>query len=249
MYVGREHTEHLKASLEEHYEISTDWTGSLYYGITMKWDYVKYTVDLFMPGYAKAILHCFQHPDPVRPHHSPHKHQTINYGAKVQFVEPDDVTNPLTAEQKVTLQQVVGCLLYYEHAIDPTMLVALSTLASAQTKGTQATTEAMVQLLNYCATHPDAEIQYHASDMILHFSRNASYLFEAEARSRTGGHFYLGQKYGQTQLINVPLLFLSNIMNYVISSAAEAEVGSIFIKSKETAPLLISQPRLFRRTF
>jgi hypothetical protein len=101
----------------------------------MKWDYVKRT-DLSMPGYVKAVLHRFQHPDPVRPRHSPHKHQTINYGAMVQFVEPEDVTKPLSGEQKVTLQQVVGCLMYYARAVDPTMRVALGTLTSTQTKGT-----------------------------------------------------------------------------------------------------------------
>jgi hypothetical protein len=180
----------------------------MYCGITMKWDCAERTVDLSMPGYVKAVLHRFQHPYPVRPQHSPHKHQTINYGAKVQFVEPKDVRKPLTAEQKVTLQQVLGCLLYYARAVDPKMCVALSTFASAQTKGTEATEEAMVQLLNYCATHTDAKIRYHASDMILHISSDISYLFEAGARCRTCGHFCLGQQDGQTQLTNGPLLFL-----------------------------------------
>jgi hypothetical protein len=124
----------------------------------MTWDYVKRTVDPSMTGYVKAVLHLFQQPGPVHPQHLPNMHQTINNGAKVQLVEPKDVTRPFTAEQNVTLQQVVGCLLYYVRAIDPTMRVALSTLTSFQTKGTEATVEAMVQVLNYCATCPDAEI-------------------------------------------------------------------------------------------
>jgi hypothetical protein len=97
----------------------------------------------------------------------------------------------------------------------------------------------MFQLLNYCATHPDAKIRYHASDMVLHISSDVSYLSEAEARSRTGGHFYLGQQDGQTQFIISPLFCLSNIMKHVMSSAAEAEVGSIFINSEEAAPLRV----------
>jgi hypothetical protein len=87
----------------------------------MKWEYVKSTVDLSMHGYVKAVLHRLQHPIPVCPQYSPHKHQTIKYGAKVQFVEPKDVTKPLTVEQKVTLQHVVGCLLYYARAVDHTI--------------------------------------------------------------------------------------------------------------------------------
>jgi hypothetical protein len=117
MYVKYEHAERLNAALEGHNEISTDWTSILYYGITMKWDFIKRTVDLYMPGYGNAVLYCFQHPDPVRPQHSSHKHHTINYGAKVQFIAPEDFTKPLTAEHKITLQQVVGCLLQYTHAI------------------------------------------------------------------------------------------------------------------------------------
>jgi hypothetical protein len=32
-YVGKEHAEHLKASIEKHYQISCDWTGSAYCGL------------------------------------------------------------------------------------------------------------------------------------------------------------------------------------------------------------------------
>jgi hypothetical protein len=64
--------------------------------------------------------------------------------------------------------------------------------------------------------------------MVLNTSSDASYLSEPEARSRRGGHFYLGQKDRQEQLMNGPILCLSSIMKHVMSSAAEAEKGSIF---------------------
>jgi hypothetical protein len=131
MYVGREHAENLKASLEENYEISTDWEGALYCGIKLTWDYTARTVDLSMPGYIAAVLHRFQHPHSTHPQHAPYKVQPINYGAKVQFATPADTTTPFTDAGKLMLQEVIGCLLYYARAVDPTMLVALSTLASA----------------------------------------------------------------------------------------------------------------------
>ena len=53
------------------------------------------------------------------------------------------------------------------------MLVTLSTLASQQSKGTAHTADAITQLLNYCATHPDAEIRYVASDMLLKIHSDA----------------------------------------------------------------------------
>jgi hypothetical protein len=192
-----------------------------------------------MQGYIAAVLHRFQHPHTVRPQHAPYKMQPINYGAKVQFATSADTTTPLTDAEKLTLQQVIRCLLYYARAVDTTMLVALSTLASTQTTGTAATAEAMIQLLDYCATHPDAEVRFHASDMVLQVSSDASYLSEPEARSRTGGHFYLGNNDKRQQQINGPILCSYGIIKHVMSSAVEAEIGSIFSNAKEAAPLRV----------
>jgi hypothetical protein len=71
-YVGREHAEHLMACIKKNYNISSDWNGSAYCGLTLDWDYKKRTVDLSMPGYIKATLHKYQHPAPARPEHAPH---------------------------------------------------------------------------------------------------------------------------------------------------------------------------------
>jgi hypothetical protein len=180
MYGGREHDEHLKAALEENYEISTDWYGALYYGVKLTWYYAARIVDLSMPGYIAAVLHSFQHP-PARPQHAPYKMQPIKYGAKVQFTAPEDTSTPLTDTEKLKLQQVSVCILYYARAVDPTMLVALSNLESVQAQFTASTPDAMHQLLDYCATHPDAEVRFHSSDMVLQVSRDASYFSEPEA--------------------------------------------------------------------
>jgi hypothetical protein len=48
---------HLINALEQHYTISKDWTGGLYCGITLHWDYLHHHVDLSMPGYITAMLH------------------------------------------------------------------------------------------------------------------------------------------------------------------------------------------------
>ena len=50
-YVGEEHAKHLKATLEEHYKLTCDWTG-----LTLDWDYKRRQVHLSMPNYvAKAL--------------------------------------------------------------------------------------------------------------------------------------------------------------------------------------------------
>jgi hypothetical protein len=58
------------------------------------------------------------------------------------------------------------------------------------------TMDALVHLLNYAATHPEAKIRYHASDMVLHIVSDASYLSASEARSRLGGYFFLSKNMG-----------------------------------------------------
>lgn len=49
---------------------------------------------------------------------------------------------------KTRLQEIVGTLLHYGCAIDSTLLAALGTIATAQTNGTEVTTQAITQLLN-----------------------------------------------------------------------------------------------------
>jgi hypothetical protein len=64
------------------------------------------------------------------------------------------------------------------------MLYALNARVAAQSKCTQETAEALVHLLNYRATCPDAKIQYRAtSNNIIYIHSNASYLTKSEACS------------------------------------------------------------------
>ena len=74
--------------------------------------------------------------------------------------------------------------------------------------------------------------------MILKIHSDASYLSEAKARSRAGGHFYMGDKASnQPERGNGPLLNKSTIMRNVMSSAAEAECGALYDNTKEGVPL------------
>jgi hypothetical protein len=65
------------------------------------------------------------------------------------------------------LQKLGGTLLYYARAVDPTLIMPVNVLASEQTKATAATADNIIKLINQCATHPEATLHYHASDMIL----------------------------------------------------------------------------------
>jgi hypothetical protein len=65
--VGREHAEHLMECIKKNYNISSDWNGSAYCGLTLEWDYKNHTVDLSMTGYIKVALYKYQHTAPARP--------------------------------------------------------------------------------------------------------------------------------------------------------------------------------------
>ena len=156
-----------------------------------------------MPTYIKEALHKFQHPAPSRPQDAPHAWNQPSYGSAVQYADqPDD--SPLLPPKSINLvQKIIGTLIYYAIAVDPTMLVAIGTIASQQSKATQATHDATVWLLNYEASHPNATFQYNASDMVLHLHSDASYLSEDGASIHVGGHYFLSNN--STDPTNPPL--------------------------------------------
>ena len=175
-FKGKQHAQHLAAALKEHYDVTMDWKGKLYIGISLKWDYTQRTVQLSMPNYIQKALERFKHPKPTRPEHSPHIAQDRQIGVKVQLTEPIDATAPLSKQRRIDIQRIVGTLLYYGRAVDPTISVALSAIAAQQSNGTETTAKAVTKLLNYVATHPDATIQYKPSAMILRLHSDTSYL-------------------------------------------------------------------------
>ena len=66
-YVGKEHVNHLILCLKQSkYKLTKDWTGSLYCGISLNWNYNAGHVDISMPGYIKKKLHKYGHVCPNR---------------------------------------------------------------------------------------------------------------------------------------------------------------------------------------
>ena len=183
-----------------------DWEASLYCGVTLDWNYKTRTCDLSMPGYVQAALEKFKHPTPARPQHSPHRHNPIQYGIKIQLTDTPDQTDRLPPEGIKRIQQIVGTMLYYARAVDNTMLVTLGSLASRQSAATELTNKDVQQFLDYCATHPTAILRFHASNMELKIHSDAGYLNESKACSRAGGHFYLGNNDPTTEVPNGAIL-------------------------------------------
>jgi hypothetical protein len=105
--------------------------------------------------------------------------------------------------------------------------------------------KAVIQLLNYCATHPDAVMQYYASDMVLHIESVASYLSAAKARSRAAGYHFLSDRPSNPPdptaaplMANGAVNVLCTVMREVLASAREAEeLAALFHNRREACPL------------
>jgi len=189
----------------------------------------------------------FQHPHPKHPEHAPHTWQKPIYGASTQFTPDPDHTPALDAADHKHFQEFIGVLLYYAQAVDHTLLMALGTLATQQAQSTQATMEALMQLLNYCTTHPDASICYHASDMVLWAHSIASYLSAPKGRSCTTGYYFLSTHQHSvptatdpTPPDNGPVHVLCQIMRQVVASVAEAKLGVLFLNAQMARPMHIA---------
>jgi len=130
-YVGEEHAKHLIWVLEENYTMDVDWTGGLYCGIKLEWNYKKKILDISMPSYVKNKLTEYEHIKPKRPQHCPHSPNPIQYSKANQYPLPEDTSNLLDKDEKKCVQHVIGSFLFYAQAIDMTILLALNAIAGA----------------------------------------------------------------------------------------------------------------------
>jgi hypothetical protein len=96
--------------------------------------------------------------------------------------------------------------------------------------------DAIIHLLDYAATHPDAAIRVHQSNMIQSIHSDASYLSEPKARSRVGGYFYLGNanEPADNPKPNGPVHVEARILKNVMAAASEAEIAGTFHNGQKT---------------
>jgi hypothetical protein len=250
-YVGKEHAMHLLGALRKLYTVTEDWPGTLFNSLTISWNYEQKYVDISMPHYIPAKLHKFQHARPTKHQGAPHTWTTPSYGAKVQYALSDDDSPILSHSDITTIQQKIGTLLYYAVSVDPFMLAALGTIASSQAKATQLTNDECSWLMDYAASNPLSIIRYHASDMTLYVHSDASYLSQTHARSRGAGHFFLSSRPKDPTAppeviptLNGPVHTMCKIIDVVVGSAAEAEIGAGYLNGQDAVPIITTLTEL-----
>jgi hypothetical protein len=120
----------------------------------------------------------------------------------------------------------------------------LNDIKTEQAKATEKTQAAKNQLLDYLATHSYTTIRYHSSDMILHIHRDASYISVSNTHSHLRGLFFCGDKSQHEDNLNESILFVASVIENVVASAAESEVGACFHNAQSGAPLRVTLTEL-----
>ncbi len=151
----------------------------------------------------------------------------IHFSAKKQYATQESKPPLLDDKAKRFIQQVCGKFLFLGRAVDSTLLYPISTIASQSSKPTKDTMRQTLQLLDYLATQEDTILSYHASDMVLVFHSNASYLSKPKACSEAGGHFFLSSD-TTVPPNNGAVLNIALIIKNVMSLATKAELAGLY---------------------
>ena len=167
---------------------------------------------------------------PHKPQLSPHKYREVKYVSKTHLAPEEDTSKPINDARIRRVQTIVGAMLWIYRDVNNKLLVALSVIVPQQASDTEDKNKGIHQLLYYCATYLDDGILYRSSDMILAGHSDAGFNNETRAWSRAGAHIFFENE--SIPCWNGPILKIAQIMKYVVSSAAEAEMTALFLMAK-----------------
>ena len=123
-----------------------------------------------------------------------------------------------------------------------TILHALSAIAAEQANPTEMTLQRVCQFLDYMHTNPNDVIRFWASDMVLNVHPDTSYLTASRAQLRAGRYFFLGTVpvNGKPIKLNGNIAITCAVLKLVAASAAEAELGALFLNTQEARILRLT---------
>ena len=94
--------------------------GKHFCGLKFNWKYDYGYVNIKIPNCVSDALYFFQHTPPSQPQYSPHFHNPIIYGEKIQYSKGPNLLKHLNKKKK-HVNLVLGTFFYYARAIDTTM--------------------------------------------------------------------------------------------------------------------------------
>lgn len=236
-YNDKTDADYLIQILQKEYELTIDWVGKLYLGMTIDLDRSnkEHTITLSMPGYIQRLLH--------RLDLGPYKTNTnspMQYNSHWNKEEINPENNDYICAEKVHLLKMgVGGFLYYARAIGYDYMTTVCKFSSKQAKPTLAVWEEFLHFLNYAHTWSESKLVFKASDMILILDADVSYLSEDGAKSRGGGVAYLGKK-NDSNFINGAIDVMSVLLPTIVSSVCEGEVAAGFLLAQLAMPFRVN---------
>jgi hypothetical protein len=167
--------DHLIHTLTTLYQVKVNWLGTKYLGMDIDINRKRRRVTLTMPGYIDKLLRKVR-PNGIKGASTPAHYTPPNYAKAGQHTATVDLAPLASEDEKKLLQCVVGTLLYYSRAVDPTICTAVHELGPIQSKPTTKDMVKMDRLLGYVSRHCNIGVRYYASNMILQLMSDASYL-------------------------------------------------------------------------
>ncbi len=159
-YSAQSDADHLIATLQANdYDPTIKPTGDTYLGMSISFQ--PTSVRLSMPDYITKALQRFRpnyHLTTHRAAATPGKYHDTVY-SRIQLVQEDD-SPLLTLMQRTEIQAIVGTLLCYAHAVDPSLLPIANEIASQQANPTQKVLTAANWALSYASSRQNNCITY-----------------------------------------------------------------------------------------
>ena len=128
-YIDNNHAQHLIDTLKTRYELSINWSSSLYCGITLEWNYAQIYANTSILKYVPTQLTTFDSKKPSKPQYTPLQPKPRIYKKNVQLTDPEDNLLSATNTDKKQIEKVGGSFQYYGRVVDSTTLHTLSTIA------------------------------------------------------------------------------------------------------------------------
>ena len=91
-------------------------------------------------------------------------------------------------------------------------------------------------MLDYLATYPNDGIVYRSSNMILAAHFDAGFRNESKRHSRAEAHIFLSED-DPIPRWNGPILSIAQVIKFVMTSAAEAELAALYITAQKLVPM------------
>jgi hypothetical protein len=146
--------DHLEKTLRlNDYKITIHPDWDQYFGMNIAFNAARIAVTISMPGYVQKMLTRFRPQFLIRQGTSPGPHAWSLHRSRLGVFLDDSPRLP--AEAVTELQAIVGTLLYYTRAVDPSLLPIANELVSKQAQPNTAIMNTASHALSYCAGKPN----------------------------------------------------------------------------------------------